>query len=182
MGQSGPDSYRGGVHLSPELEWEAPQPTLRWSMWVPQILVAHLTGNRSGALWCCSSPGQSRVSVDSVGILQHDWSRGASCPAEPRGDATFRRGGAPAWYDLDWPDSRPSSLVPAPSSSSQLPAPSSRKSLRGSRQRLGHQQEPIIPGRGPSRSNRTASRPASQPSCWVTPRRPQPILRSSRWI
>lgn len=119
----------------------------------------NLTGNCSGG--ACSSPGQSRLL--SVGSL----SGYLNMTGHEEPPAQLSRGVMPlfpsrrssgAWPDLSWPDSRPSSLVPAPAPSSSS---GSRKSLRGSRQRLGHQQEPIIlGGRGVSRSDKTASRPA----------------------
>lgn len=54
VGQSGPDLYMGGVSLSLELEYRSRgrryNPTLRWSMWVPQILV---TQPHWQLLWWC---------------------------------------------------------------------------------------------------------------------------------
>lgn len=67
VGQSGPDLYMGGVSLSLELDrGKRSNPTLRWSMWVPQILV---TQPHWQLLWWClllSRPEQAVLSVGSL--------------------------------------------------------------------------------------------------------------------
>ena len=121
----------------------------------------HSTSLVTALLWVVLAPLPATaragpLSVGSVGDISHVGASRLS-RAEGGGDATFRcPGGAPA----AWPDNgtglTASAVVtragPKLQQLQQLQLPSSRKSLRGSRQRHGHQQEPIILGQ--------ASRPA----------------------
>lgn len=179
VGQSGPDLYMGGVSLSPELEGrEALQPHTAMEH-VGSSNSGHSTSLASCSGGACSSPGQSRLL--SVGSLSgYLYMTGHEEPP-----AQLSRGVMPlfpaeeelagSWPDLSWPDSP--AVVTRASSSSQL-----QLRLQKILAWITTASRAPAGTRHPWREGGLPVRQDSQPSCWAAPRKPQPILRSSRWI
>lgn len=135
----------------------------------------NLTGNCSGG--ACSSPGQSRLL--SVGSLSgYLYMTGHEEPPAQLSPGVMpllpvEEELAGSWPDLSWPDSP--AVVTRASSQLQLRLQKILAWITTASRAPAGTHHPWREGGLPVRQD-------SQPSCWVAPRKPQPILRSSRWI